>query len=221
MSRRALHLPAWLGCLALVALVRAQEPTPAAAAAQEPVPAALSSRQLYYLGKRAATKAERLAHYRAGMAAAQALLARNADDPEGLQWLSANLGSEALARGKLAGLRALPRMEELLLRLDAVAPEHDGAAASRMLGHLYDTAPGLISIGSDRRARVFFEKALALAPGHPGNQALAAEFFQDEGERQRAVELARKVLENPDLGKYPEEAEEWRQTALRILEKDR
>lgn len=201
----------------LVATGAFANPLPCAQRANDtPMASALSARDCYALGKRETIKERRKAHFAAGIAAAEAALARSPEDPDGLEWLAANLGAEALERGKLKALQVLPRMEELLLRLDALAPGHDGAVASRVLGHLYSTAPPVISIGSNKRARAAFEKALRLAPEHPGNQALAAEFFQAEGPKDRALELARKVLENPELERHLEAAE-WRDIANEIV----
>lgn len=179
----------------------------------------LSPREEHTLGRLEPQKAGRRAHFQAGIDAARALLATDPNDPEGLLWLAANLGDEALERGKFAALKVLPEMERLLLRLDVVDPAYDGAAASRVLGSLYSSAPSLISIGSGKKARAAFEKALALASQHPGNQALAAEFFYAKGPKQRALELARAVLQNPDLEKYPLDSSRWKQIAETIVRK--
>jgi TRAP transporter TatT component family protein len=188
--------------------------------AQTPAPT-LSAHECYVLGKTSPDKAARRVHFRAGIAAARGVLERDPNDPDALRWLAANLGAAALERGKMAALKVLPEMERLMLKLDALAPAYDGAAASRVLGVLYSTAPPIISIRSRDKARTAFEKALALAPEHPGNQALAARFFEDDHQEPRAVELARKVLANPRIEDYtdPQEATEWRQIAAHIVEK--
>ena len=174
------------------------------------------SRTRYRAGAAAPSTATKIAEHEAGAAAARAALAARPDDPEALLWLAANLGAAGLARGKLAALRVLPEMERTLLRLDAVAPTFEHAAASRTLARLYHKAPPVISIGSSSRARRYFERALALAPSFPGNQVLAADFFADEGERARATELARRALAAPGFDAHPD-APEWRAIASRIM----
>jgi hypothetical protein len=204
------------GAALLVTLACAPH-APVLLAATEGVPEPLpgTPRDAYVAGKRAPEREQRRALFARGVAAARALLARDPDDPEGLLWLAANLGAEALERGKLSALRALPEMERLLLRLEARAPLHDHAAAARTLGRLYHKAPALISIGSMSRARDFFERALARAADYPPNQVLAADFFADAGDADRARALARAYLAAPAPEDLPD-ASEWRRIATRI-----
>jgi hypothetical protein len=170
-------------------------------------------------GKRARDSEKRRRSFAAGMTAARALLAHDPDDPEGLFWLAANLASEALEHGKLRALGAVHEMERLLLRLDAVAPDYDHAAASRTLGRLYHQAPAIISVGSRDKARQWYERALQRAGDYPANQALAADLFLDVGDRSRARQLAQAALRAalpPGVEAEPDVAE-WRAIAQRVL----
>jgi hypothetical protein len=175
-----------------------------------------TARGRYVAGKIASSSDEKAAQHEAGVALARARLAAKADDPDGLLWLAANLGAGALAKGKLTALRVVPELERTLLRLDAVAPHHEHAAAARALGRLYHQAPAVISVGSSGKARVWFERALALEPTFAGNQALAADFFADQGERERAQKLARAALAGA-AGETGPDAEEWREIAQHVL----
>jgi hypothetical protein len=204
----AMKLESLLGAGLLLTLVSAM-------VSAQPVPRG-SARAAWVAGKHATSSEERRRRFAEGVTAARALLAANPDDPEGLLWLSANLGSEALERGKLSALRVIPEMERLLLLLDAHHPLYDHAAAARTLGVLYSKAPALISIGSDRKARQYFEKALQRAGDYPPTQILAAEFFDDEGEHERARALARAYLAAPASEAEEPDAAEWRRTAERI-----
>jgi hypothetical protein len=180
-------------------------------------PPAGAARAAYLAGKRAPEGEERRRHFADGVAAARARLAANPDDPEGLLWLAANLGSEALARSRVSALRVVPEMERLLLRLDAVAPSYDHAAAARTLGRIYHKAPAIISVGSMKKARLWFERALARAGDYPINQILAADFFADDGDGERARLLARQYLAAPVPEANDPDAKEWREIAERIL----
>ncbi len=179
--------------------------------------AASAGRNEYMVGKRAKTSAERRRYFAAGMAAARARLAQKPDDPEGLLWLAANLGSEALERGKLSALNVLSEMEKLLLRLEQVAPEYDHAAAARTLARVYHKAPAFISIGSMKKARAYWEKALARAPEFPANLVLGADFYNDDGQKERAVQMARKYLAKPLHEAEHPDAAEWREIAETIV----
>lgn len=177
----------------------------------------IAPRAAYWAGRAAKGDARRES-FQQGIDAARALLEKNPDDPEGLLWLAANLGAEALEHSKIQALPVIPKMVELLEKLDRVAPDYENAAAARTLGHLYFVAPPIISVGSNKKARVSFERALDLAPDFPGNLALAANFFDDQGDEERALTLAQHcLLTLPHFFKDPE-AKEWRAIAERIVE---
>lgn len=177
------------------------------------------ARESYWLGRAAADSQTRVVLFQRGIDAAKRLLAAKADDPEGLFWLAANRGAHALERGKLVALGVLPEMERLLLQLDKIAPRFENAGAARTLGTIYSVAPPVISIGSRAKAKLAFDRALALAPDFLGNLALAAEFYEHQGETDRAVALAKKALSVPPPVGDPE-ASTWLALARRILEEN-
>jgi hypothetical protein len=176
-----------------------------------------SARGAYFAGLRARGTEQRRLRFAEGIAAARARLANDPDDPEGLLWLAANLGAEALERGRLMALPVLPEMERLLLRLDAIAPTYDNAAAARTLGRLYHKAPAIISIGSMKKARHWWQKALALAADHPANLALAADFHHADGDHDRARQLATRYLAAPVWPDQHPDAGQWRELAEKIV----
>jgi hypothetical protein len=192
----------------------------ASAAIGAPPPPNRGEARAYWVAGKRAQGEDRRRHFAAGMASARALIQANPDDPEGLLWLAANLGSEALERGKLSALRVIREMERLLLRLEERHPTYDHAAAARMLAVLYHKAPPIISIGSNARAREWFERALQRAGKHLANLILAADFFDDVGEDERARQLARAYLAAPASEVNPDAAE-WRRIAERIVGSDR
>ena len=184
-----------------------------------PVLADGSAQSAYEAGRAAQDRETRRSYFAQGMAIAKARLATNPDDAEGLYWLAVNMGAEALERGKLAALPVVPRMEALLLRLDQVAPGYESAGAARVLGRLYQEAPAVISVGSNKLARRFLNRAIRLAPNHPGNLAFAADFQADHGEPALArtyAERCLRVLAGKRLG--PEERE-WSDLAHAVLER--
>jgi hypothetical protein len=177
-------------------------------------------RAAYLAGKRATAADDRRRQFSAGVAEARARLATAPDDPAGLLWLAANLGAEALEQGKVVALRVLPEMERLLLHLEAVAPDYDHAAAARTLARLYHKAPPFISIGSNKKARLYWEKALTRAGDFPANQVLAADFLDDDDQDERALQLAARYLRHPVTVAENPEAAEWQETAERIVRKN-
>jgi len=180
-----------------------------------------SPRTLYIAAKAAESEDESKRLHEAGLRAARALLEAEADSPEGLLYLSANMGAGALLEGKMAALRVIPEMEKLLLKLHEVAPEYESAAAARTLARLYHVAPSLMSIGSAKKARIWIERALVIAPRHAGNQAFAADFYRDEGEPARARSHALACLRALRENDYAPHAEEWMALAKSVEKETR
>jgi hypothetical protein len=172
----------------------------------------------YRRGRAAPGSDERLRQFREGMTRARVRLAAHPDDPAGLFWLAVNTGAEALERGRLQALPALPEMERLLLRCHQVAPAYEHAGAARVLGRLYHKAPPVISIGSNKKARQWLAAALAAAPDFPGNLAFSADFLSSQGEAQRATDLARRCLVALSGRDFGPDGEEWRAVAMEVLE---
>lgn len=189
--------------------------------AARPALGAESARAAWEEGKRTTDKSARERLFADGMELAKARLAGKPDDPEGLYWLAVNMGAHALERGKMSALPVVPRMEALLLRLDRIAPAYEQAGAARVLGRLYHQAPAVISIGSTKQARHFLDRALVLAPNHPGNLAFAADFLLSAGDRATARQYAERslaLLSGRGLGF---EEREWSALARSVLKATR
>jgi tetratricopeptide (TPR) repeat protein len=172
----------------------------------------------YRAGEAAGGKSDAArAHYQRGIDMARAILRTSPDDPNALLWLAANLGGEALTHGKLRAFRTVPEIESTLLHLERVAPAYDYAAGARALANLYWKAPSVISVGSSKKAAAYFQEALARAPDFPGNQAMAAAFFADQGDCGRARPLAQTIAVRTDLDSFGPDANEWRGLARDAL----
>ena len=201
------------GLLALLALAPAGP-----ALATMTSPHASQSEAAYRLGKAAADDRAARREYQRGIDSARSVLAASPDEPGALLWLAANLAGEALTHGKVFALGVIPEIERTLLRLEQTSPLYDHAAAARSLANLYWKAPALISVGSSKKAAALFQQALARAPDFPGNQAMAAAFFADQGDCPRARALAAAVEARADLDRFGPDAAEWRQLARTALQ---
>ncbi len=210
MKRRACQVAVIWGWLALSAGAGASGAPMTAETSGEP-------ERAYRAGKAASNDGEARRQYQRGIDVAREQLKAKPDDPPSLLWLAANLGGEALTHGKLHALGVISDIEATLLRLDQQHPDYDHAAAARALGNLYWKAPALISVGSTRKATSYFLLALARAPDFPGNQALAAAFFADNGDCARARPLALAVQSRGDLAAIGLDAAEWKQLAAQAL----
>jgi hypothetical protein len=161
----------------------------------------------YAAGRAAPDREARRTHFAQGMALAKSRLSGNPDDAEGLYWLAVNMGAEALERGKMAALPVVPR------------PRYEDAGAARVLGRLYQEAPAVISVGSTKLARRFLDRALQLAPNHPGNLAFAADFQLDHGDRALARTYAERCLQALTGKALGPEEREWFALAQTVREK--
>jgi tetratricopeptide (TPR) repeat protein len=180
-----------------------------------------AARDAYRAGQVARTTAERRQHHQRGLALAQQALARDPDDPAGLLWYAANLGAEALLRGKLRALPVVGDIERVLLHLERVHPGYDDAAAARSLGRLYHQAPPLISVGSSRKAADYLTRALSRAPDNAGNLAYGADFFSDQGDCARARSLLQQLQRHAALRQTGPEGDEFRDIARAVAKRCR
>lgn len=182
--------------------------------------AVASPAEAFRAGRAAKGSSARRAHFQKGIDEARALVNENGNSSEGLFWLAINMGAEALERGKMSALPVVPKMERLLLKLDGLDPKYEDAGASRVLGRLYHQAPAVISVGSSSNAKKFLERALQLAPDHPGNQAFAADFLLEKGDKARAKKLAAACLKTLSAAgdKYGDEGKEWRNIAQDVMD---
>lgn len=177
------------------------------------------SRLLYYVAKHTPEREEDLARARFDAASAKIKEARAAapDHAGTLFWWTAIEAKAILLRSKLKALKLLPEFEKALLEAKAKDPQYLHYGPDRALGSVYHAAPGFISIGDDRKARLHLETAYRAAPQYPGNGLALAEFLADEGERDRAVALAKEAMALPELANYPLERFEWDEIARKIL----
>ena len=171
----------------------------------------------YRTGKALADDKEARRHFQRGIDLARDILNAAPDEPGALLWLAANLAGEALSHGRVFALGVIPEIETTLLRLERLHPTYDRAAGARALANLYWKAPALISVGSARKAADYFRRALERAPSFPGNQAMAAAFFADQGDCDKAKPLAQAVVARTDLRTFGPDATEWGQLARQAL----
>jgi hypothetical protein len=103
-----------------------------------------------------------------GIAAARGLILREPNNAAAHYYLAMNLGQ--LARTELLGALGLVKEMEREFKLVISLDENlDFAGPVRNLGLLYLQAPSIGSIGSERKARTFLERAAKLAPQFPEN----------------------------------------------------
>jgi hypothetical protein len=182
------------------------------AAPESPQRLAAEARLLHFLAE-ASPDDERRRLHADGLAAAARALAQAPDEPGALLWWAAHRGSEATPAKPLAAIQIAKEVEAKLLRLREVDPDHEYAAADRVLGHLYQVAPPVISVGSMKKAEAHLRAALGRAPAFPGNQLFWLELQKKRGDCAAVRRGAEVVLGSPVLARFPYEADAWRKRA--------
>jgi hypothetical protein len=179
------------------------------------------ARLLHFLAEATPAAEERARLHVEGLALAERALAQDSDDPAAILWWAAHRGSQATPRRPLEAIRIANDIEEALLRLRARAPDFEHAAADRVLGHLYQVAPPVVSLGSMKKAEQHLRAALARAPAYPGNQLFWLELL---AAKKRCTEVRRGaeiVLASPELARHPLEAPGWTRQAADLLARAR
>ena len=118
-----------------------------------------------------------------GIDLARTVLIREPTNAAAHYWLAMNLGQ--LARTKsLGALKLVREMESAFTRAANLDPHTDYAGPDRSLGYLYRDTPGWpASIGSKKKAREHFERAVQLHPEFPDNQLALLESFEQWADR--------------------------------------
>lgn len=196
-----------IGIVAVAALTAGCGPSRRPPSAPDPLDtvasAAAEAAEELRLGRAAIARDSRLAAFERGLAAAERCSAIAPSNPTCDYWV----GFALLLRARelrAAAAPSIPRLRRALERVAADAPEMEGGGADRNLALLYADAPRPpFGPGNPERAVAHAQRALALAPLHPGNSyalgaALAAIGRSEEALAAygRAAELARAT---PDL----------------------
>ena len=154
------------------------------------------ARALFFLGQEAGGPDSSKQLYAAGIGAGERAVALNKDRVEGHFWVGVNLALFAEANRGIRGLRALRWAQLELRRAIEIDERYHGAGPLRVLGRLLYKAPKILG-GSRKRSRALLERALAIAPSNSVTLLYAAELAISSGERDRALNLLRMVIDSP------------------------
>lgn len=179
------------------------------------------ARLWFYAGSLAQESRTKKQCFELGKASAESLLRTAPQDAAGLFWFSANLSGQVAQAKNLWALSALGTLEETLVKL---AEMHSGFAyggAHRVLGVIYEAAPGFISIGDSDKAERHLKQALQVAGDFPGNRLAWADWLIKKerfGEARKQLEHLRVHGMDGDWGVFWPERYLW-QKDLAKLEK--
>ena len=170
----------------------------------------------YWLGTHGLPQPERKAALEAGIAAARAAIALNANRPEGHFWLAANMGALAESFGLRQGIRYRGQIKDALLttlKLDAGFLQ---GSADRALGRWYFKVPGLFG-GSNRQSEAHLRKSLTYNPNSVISHLFLAETLEDMGRKDEARQECQAAIDAPFDPDWTPEDKRFKETARRLL----
>jgi tetratricopeptide (TPR) repeat protein len=174
-------------------------------------------RTCFLLGQ-LAPDSQRMGYYEKGQPYAETLIREEPNRVEGHYWLAMSLCGQADVGGKLLGNRLLPRILEELQRAVSLDAAYDQAGAHRVLGRIYYEAPGWpLSVGDMQKSRQHLQAAVRLSPATSTNHLYLAETLVRLNEAGLARQELEQVLKSTRGAVKPQDLEEDRQEARRLL----
>lgn len=154
------------------------------------------ARALFFLGQQGSSRDASRQLYSAGIGAGERAVALNDNRVEGHFWVGVNLALFAETKTGIRGVRALRSARLELKRAIEIDESYHDAGPLRVLGRIYHKAPRILG-GSRKRSHELLDRALAIAPSNSVTLAYAAELAIEAGERDRAADLLRRLIDNP------------------------
>jgi len=176
------------------------------------------ARALFFLGQQAGSRDSSRQLYAAGIDAGERAVALNDDRVDGHFWVGVNLALFAESNGGIRGARALHWARLELKRAIKIDERYHEAGPLRVLGRLDHKAPRILG-GNRKRSRELLDRALAIASSNSVTLTYAAELAIDNGERVRASDLLRQVIESPIDAEWEFENNRDRALARSLLER--
>jgi tetratricopeptide (TPR) repeat protein len=164
-------------------------------------------------------ESEREAAFRPLIAQAQQLTQAFPGKAEPLIWQAIVLASAAKVEGGLGGLSKAKDARDCLLAAEKINPAALDGSVYNSLGSLYAKVPGWpLGFGDKKKAKEYFEKALALNPNGIDPHYFYADLLADQGEYAKAADQLKRALAAPARPGREDADAGRRQEALRLLE---
>lgn len=167
-------------------------------------------------------EAEKQTAFDTAVSEAQHVVTNFPDKAEPLIWKAILLSSAAKVQGGLGALSKAKEARDLLLSAEKINPTALDGSIYNSLGSLYAKVPGWpVGFGDKKKAREYFEKALAINPDGIDPNYFYAELLADQGDYAQAADHLKRSLaaparpgrEDADVGRHQEASQSL--TALR------
>ena len=172
----------------------------------------------YWLGTNGLPEPERKTALEAGIAAARAAIALNANRPEGHFWLAANMGALAESFGLRQGIKYRGQIKDALLTTLKLDPAFLDGSADRALGRWYYKVPGLFG-GSNKQSEAHLRKSLTYNPNSIISHIFLAETLADMGRKDEARQEAQAALDAPLDPDWTPEDRRFKEQARQLIQK--
>ena len=172
----------------------------------------------YWLGTNGLPEPERKGALEAGIAAARAAIALQANRPEGHFWLAANMGALAESFGLRQGIKYRGQIKDALLTTLKIDPAFLDGSADRALGRWYFKVPGLFG-GSNSKSEEHLRKSLSYNPNSIISHIFLAETLEDMGRKDDARREAQAALDAPIDPDWMPEDRRFKEQAKRLIQK--
>jgi tetratricopeptide (TPR) repeat protein len=138
---------------------------------------------------------------------------------EPLIWQAIVLSSAAKAEGGLGALSKVKQARDLLLAAEKINPTVLNGSIYNSLGSLYAKVPGWpIGFGDKKKAKEYFEKALAINPNGIDPNYFYADMLADQGEYAKAADHLKRALAAPARPGREDADAGRRQEVLQLLD---
>ena len=139
--------------------------------------------------------ADREGAFRSAIGESQQLAQAFPGKAEPLVWQAIILSSAAKAQGGLGALSKVKEARDLLLAAEKINPNALDGSVYNSLGSLYAKVPGWpVAFGDKKKAKEYFEKALAINPNGIDPNYFYADLLADQGDYAKAAELLKRAL---------------------------
>lgn len=143
-------------------------------------------------------EAEKLAAFDSAISEAQQVTTNFPGKAEPLIWEAILLSSAAKVEGGLSALSKAKEARDLLLSAEKIDATALDGSVYNSLGSLYAKVPGWpVGFGDKKKAKEYFEKALAINPNGIDPNYFYAELLADQGNYAQAAEHLKRSLAAP------------------------
>jgi tetratricopeptide (TPR) repeat protein len=154
-----------------------------------------AARAYYQVGNNASDR-EKQRYFERGIEIGQRAVAQQPAGAEGHFWLAANYGGLSEIQGIWQAFQMVKHVRtemETALRLQ---PDYEDGNAYRALGEIARQLPGVLG-GNLKRAIVYFEQGLRVAPQSMELKLALAKAYLEAGQRQASQRLLAEILQMP------------------------